>query len=72
MPVSDKDPYTLAEMAAIVRIGVQIQHRQAAGKSTAALEAKAERIQELAIEREQLRADKAERERRQKAVRKYG
>ena len=71
-PISDKDPLSAREIAQLISLGIKIQRRQAKGKPTRALENRANRIIELADEREELKATRRERDRRAAAVKKYG
>ncbi|MEU6244809.1 hypothetical protein [Streptomyces sp. NPDC047024] len=52
MPVSKHDPHNARELFQVLRLGVQIQRRQAAGKPTKALENQVARIREKAQARE--------------------
>lgn len=56
MPVSDKDPYNVRELAQIIAIGLRIERRRSYGKPTKALENQADRIREKAQAREDARA----------------
>ncbi|MET8693617.1 hypothetical protein ABZV65_13860 [Streptomyces bauhiniae] len=50
-PFAQLAPYTLGETARMVGLGVRITRRQAKGKPTARLEARADRIQAEAEDR---------------------
>ncbi|MFF4933557.1 hypothetical protein ACFY2H_32390 [Streptomyces griseofuscus] len=56
MAATEHDPHNLRELAATVVLGYRIARRQEKGKSTKALENRAERIREEAQDREDARA----------------
>ncbi|WP_181007323.1 hypothetical protein [Streptomyces sp. SM1] len=58
MSFTSKDPHNLSEIARIVAIGVKVQRRKARGKSTRALEKRADAITERAEAREAARRKK--------------
>lgn len=58
MALTSKDPHNLSEIARIVAIGVKVQRRKGRGKSTAALEKRAEEITAKAQAREDARRKK--------------
>ncbi|MFF6966026.1 hypothetical protein ACFY9G_22020 [Streptomyces anthocyanicus] len=53
MPATNHDPHTWREIAQTVAIGARIQRRKARGKSTKALEKRAEEIRLKAEAREE-------------------
>lgn len=58
MAFTNQDPHNLSEIARIVAIGVKVQRRKAKGKSTRALEKRAEEITAKAQAREDARRTK--------------
>ena len=58
MPATNHDPHTWAELARVVAIGAKVQRRKALGKSTKALEKRAEEITAKAQAREAARRKK--------------
>ncbi|MFJ3229788.1 hypothetical protein [Streptomyces sp. NPDC086787] len=58
MAATKHDPHNLRELARVVALGARIQHRQAKGQPTAALEREVERIREKAQAREDKRGKK--------------
>jgi hypothetical protein len=58
MPVSKHDPHNTRELAAVLLLGVRIEHRQARGKPVKALERRVDRIREDAQKREDGRGKK--------------
>ncbi|MEU2992913.1 hypothetical protein ABZ772_21650 [Streptomyces griseoincarnatus] len=66
MPATNHDPHTWREIAQTVAIGARIQRKKARGKSTRALEKRAEEIAAKAQEREAKKAREAEARRKKK------
>jgi hypothetical protein len=58
MALTSNDPHNLGEIARIVAIGVKVQRRKNRGKSTRALEKRAEEITAKAQAREDARRKK--------------
>jgi hypothetical protein len=58
MPATNHDPHTWGELARVVAIGVKVQRKKARGKSTRALEKRAEEITAKAEAREAARRKK--------------
>ncbi|MGW4022845.1 hypothetical protein [Streptomyces sp. NPDC005009] len=58
MPATNHDPHTWRELAQVVAIGAKVQRRKARGKSTRALEKRAEEITAKAQAREEARRKK--------------
>ncbi|MER6147973.1 hypothetical protein [Streptomyces hirsutus] len=58
MPATNHDPHTWGELARVVALGAQIQHRKARGKGTKRLENRVDEIREKAQAREDARKKK--------------
>lgn len=58
MAFTNQDPHNLSEIARIVAIGVKVQRKKARGKSTRALEKRADAITAKAQAREDARRKK--------------
>jgi hypothetical protein len=58
MALTNKDPHSARELAAVLLLGARIQRRQARGKSVKALENRVDRIREKAQKREDGRGKK--------------